>query len=333
MGTNRIIKYFGSLKDLDFDNVDEISFQKLLKNKVLEFYEEHKEEDRAYFKANNIEYPVLKTSINSFWSDFYNNYYTFSKSVFTEMEIFDGSKIENYSDADKIILSIDLEIEKTISKKRKKEIINFNYNKYFSLLNECDLREQYPLYINGTKHDKLNNWTDLYAEILIDCGQVKPIIDFLKGVDYFYNTDMKEDWLVIYKVAKICGFCKKKKAELKNKDKAFISNDFTKLESETNFDKNEFTFKDDGLAIFNYVATSYSDKKDPAFFSYLYLFLKSKNKTISQTEDNKKYREYVKMKFGVNMSRIIKSNANSPQKETSMFEIFSTYLKSYSDND
>ena len=73
-------------------------------------------------------------------------------------------------------------------------------------------------------------------------------------------------------------------------------------------------FKGNGIDIFNTIISNYKKEKNPAFFSYLFFFLKAnKLLNISGTTDSVKYRDYILKKYGVSFPRIINSSA---QKQT-----------------
>lgn len=82
-------------------------------------------------------------------------------------------------------------------------------------------------------------------------------------------------------------------------------------------------FTENGEEIFKFIVGKYDDEKNPAFFCYLYRFLKNKLKVIrTRGVDSAKYRRYILKNFNLDMSRVFKSDVAECYTENDMFELF-----------
>lgn len=91
-------------------------------------------------------------------------------------------------------------------------------------------------------------------------------------------------------------------------------------------------FKDDGEKIFDFITNESVEEKNTAFFSYLYLFLRSQNKTYSKTYQNEAYRNYVLNRSLIPNGRFRSIQKTTDTEETKFYNIvsqFKTDMKKY----
>jgi hypothetical protein len=99
----------------------------------------------------------------------------------------------------------------------------------------------------------------------------------------------------------------------------------------SNHSHSTLIFREDGEEIFNALISLTVKEKNTAFFSYLYLFLRKKEKTFSPKYQNKKYRVFVvNQKLIDSFASIQKTDDDNPKSEkNNCFEIFEEDLKKY----
>lgn len=309
-------KYFGILKNFDFDNIDKTSFQHLIDIDVIVYQEELQGEQLEEEKQYLIENPYCVPDLSNFWFIYNLKHYSFNPKIYSEMEKMDSDKIIYFSDAENLILKIEHECEKAFKEENQIKILEKHYSHFYSKIAKCS--DDYLLYINGTGTSLFETFSDIYYDNITGSGDTKMINDFLKGKDYFYNQEMREEWALIYKVSQICKFCKTKLKKIENPT----------FENKLKPDAIEPIFKDDGLDVFNYLLSKYQGKKNNAFFSYLYGFLKENNKILKPVNDNKNYRNFIEKKY-CKISRIIVSEDYSATK-IEMINFFNQQMKTYS---
>ena len=317
-------KYFGILKDFDTEKVDEKAFNYLIEKKIIVFdYDLSGEELEDEIKYQ-LENPNEIFSLNSFWYCMFEKSYGFNDDIYKEMYEKDNYLIEYFSDSEKNTLKIETEIEKEINVQSQIQITEYYHDKYFNLIKnntEENLISNYLLFKNGTRYFGYKNWFEIYKENIVGSGKMTPLIDFLKGKDYFYNKDMKEEWELIYSVSKVCDFCKSKRQQLVNPN---FENEIVK--------ESKAIFKDDGYKIFCFLVSKHTGIKNKAFFSYLYSYLSADKKIIGYfKKDNKPYREFIENNFNIKMAKIIETVSNEQNKKGEILETFSNHMETYSE--
>ena len=97
-----------------------------------------------------------------------------------------------------------------------------------------------------------------------------------------------------------------------------------KLDDYTDTSLSKLIFKENGEEIFNHIALNYKEKKSPAFFNYLYYFLKDELKKLKlQDEHSDTYKSYViKKGYLKAYGRMQKSRSFKNKKHNSLMNLF-----------
>lgn len=309
-------KYFGILKTFDFKKINKDNFQLLIDNGLFDVH------DLSACYVSDEDYFGLELETDDWdFSDFFlfnRKEYHLKKEIYDELYQSDRNLIEDDNDPAYSISQIDYEVEKEFNEQRKLVILEHYYKKYFSAIKD---KELYLLYKNNTKKHDCNTFADYYRENIQASEDYRCIAQYLKGAGTYYNKELKEAWELMFLIANVCDFCVRKKHELANP-----------LQKTQVISEAETIFIDDGESIFSFIMSKYSGNKNPAFFSYLFSYLKENNKTISKGKDSKEYRNYILRNYKIKMSRIIETSANNQFKKDEMFIKFSNYMQSYSVN-
>lgn len=314
-----VAKYFGILKDFDFNKITKDNFPTLIDKKIFI----PRKLSNCYLGEEYFGLEVEKEPFG--FSDFFlfnNKEYHLYYEIYDEMYLFDKSKIESDNKIDYHKKNIDFEIDIEENLFNKLRIIETKYLGYQSLINDYEL---YSLFKNENRYsDEIRNFSDYYENEIKAYEEYEGISNFLQGIDEFYCKELKETWETMHLVKEASYYLGIKKTEIKND-----INNISINEIELNITSK--IFKDNGFQIFIFLSENYIGLKNKAFFSYLYQFLIKHNKIVKNTKDNKKFREYVLSKYKIEMSRIIDSDVNTPATKDDFFKTFENLLESYSE--
>lgn len=183
-------------------------------------------------------------------------------------------------------------------------------NKYFFIYNEPEAWH-YP------------DWEYVVTEEICNSSGLIEQHLFCDG-GYTYFEDISSIWQDLIFYDEILKFLRQK---IKN------SNSPSSALTTTKSTLSMRVFKDDGEEIFKYIIKLYEEQLNPAFFSYLYFYMKDKlHKIRSKGTDNTKYRDYVSKQHNIHMSRIIKSEVNVSSTQNDMDELFNLYFLAYNES-
>mgnify|MGYP006150968425 FL=1 len=173
-----------------------------------------------------------------------------------------------------------------------------------------ELSSDFLLYQNKPNNSTFESWQE-FIFFDIDEPFLKHYLTskFSEEADEsFFIENNLTDWVHFYLRKKIVLFVENKIEKFNNENNSFSLLNHIPSEEEISL------FKGNGIDIFNTIISNYKKEKNPAFFSYLFFFLKAnKLLNISGTTDSVKYRDYILKKYGVSFPRIINSSA---QKQT-----------------
>lgn len=173
-----------------------------------------------------------------------------------------------------------------------------------------ELSSDFLLYQNKPNNSTFESWQE-FIFFDIDEPFLKHYLTskFSEEADEsFFIENNLTDWVHFYLRKKIVLFVEDKIKKFNNENNSFSLLNHIPSEEEISL------FKGNGIDIFNTIISNYKNEKNPAFFSYLFFFLKAnKLLNISGTTDSVKYRDYILKKYGVSFPRIINSSA---QKQT-----------------
>lgn len=301
-------KFSGILNDLSLEVID----QNLIKELI----------SRGIYKKNEADWTsnLLKVE-NSIELSHYLHYnssnYTLneeiSDEIFEQLEFFiEHIDCDFESNKKKFFLKLNAYID--VDKKIK--FLKKLYKKdYVKLTKDHDV-----LIYFGQEENGFTSWKD-YIVHSIDSSLIK---QHLKDEILFYKTDVIKIWSEYRSLKSLTDLYLKTIEKLSN-PKNNASNK-TKKKSHA-----QLIFREDGEEIFNALISLTVKEKNTAFFSYLYLFLRKKEKTLSPNYQNKKYRVFVlNQKLIDSFAGIQRTDDENPKSEkNNCFEIFEEDLKKY----
>lgn len=146
----------------------------------------------------------------------------------------------------------------------------------------------------------------------------------------YYNNHFKL-WIEHYRKRRLIDFCKTEIERLKG-----VFNDQEKVIEIKKITENkdikinsDIIFKENYVRLFNYIVKSYSDKKNKAFFSYLYHFFSNNGFLLKNKKSSVPYNNYLVCNNYIDeFSKVIQrgsENSKNSDEEKRMFEIFQTY--------
>jgi hypothetical protein len=277
-----------------------------------EYYREFVPEEYSFggeTKYNNIPYRVNV--------DFFAEVYAYLKSIIEDL--YD----RNFT---KDIFSITLNLEACLNNSMKIDLLKECLKECYNV--DSEEAEDFLMYLKDGSdvwEDNITGWIPFEDEIYMYYLKSTPL-------EKLNNSNILDrylpQWFEFYRREKLISFCKNKINELETLDKSNNSSYNVKYPSNL---KN-LIFKEDGAEMYNYINSSYSGKKDRAFYSYIYSFLQSKSKLIDNfKKDLKYYRDFVLEDSEFNtFPKIINSNADKQEKKKAMFLAFENIIKSYS---
>lgn len=339
-------KYFGILKDFDFEKINSETFPLLIESKIFDVKKlsGSYESEKDYF---GIELQSTNESFNTFFL-FERKEYHLKNEIIVEII---QSQVKGF-DLDWILSDfenyINEELNKEFVEKKKVETLEVIYKEQYDLLKNKTIYVEYQ----SIKKEKniLKWWAFLDSEIELDANY-SFITNYLKGVfpenNCYFPDKICSIWKECYlfeKVRETLDLYRDKVQEKETKEKVLkeISNqDFLEHNEKSTegvkqtadiemSSKDISLFKNDGLYIFNCITSNYSEKKNPAFFSYLFFFLKEKDLLkVNSSTDSKKYRDYIFENFNVKFPRIIYSVAQKQTERESKMNEFEDILKNF----
>jgi hypothetical protein len=314
-------KYFGILKNFDFDNVCE-NFNELIESGIYDIQD-----------CDNCENWIDEGNMNfSYYYENRNKKYNFKNEVYYEII----EKIINFLGT----LNLQDEIQDEINK------INSKVKKEFLLEKKIILLEN----IYKSEYKKLNkdDYTSLkenmYLDIIYTDNRLEGFISFFKGTK-IKLTDIAEEiewkeWKEIYRFEQISNYLnnliidltEKKEIQKPLEEKIEIQKTLEK-KPKIDIQNNELSkliFKEKGLSLFKFIYEKYPKQKNPAFFSYLYFYLKDKFLLLASGEDNIDYRDYVMKAYDLKtFSRIQKPKVNNPYKKNDLENLFNSFYNEF----
>lgn len=202
------------------------------------------------------------------------------------------------------VKSISISNQELISRlERKRELVSDEY---------VNLTLEYPEFVNGFTNFNVYGYESL-KQYVISCineeTEERVIEDFLFNRDIFQSFIPK----IWYKTTSLL------------QEINFLKEQIIKLSSTTSSTDNriELIFKKDGYQLFDFIVSHYPSKKDTAFFSYLFFYLKIKSEILIISDDSKLYRNFIVENYGLlSYSRIQKTTSiKEITKEKKTFEL------------
>lgn len=289
---------FKKLKNIElFKSLTEFEQREvLIANRI---YTLERDENQDYSIINPTLVESVKTDNNVLLGEFFKHN---DKNYFVNPRvyelIFEDLEWYIYIHEEKASWLIEIQIQHIISLIPKKneaiEILltkrNEFVNRYFMLM------EEFPTFIDGLKQPENYGFENADQLVLASIKEdYQTISDFILKTPLDFNR-LTNIWTEVRTLDLKIKAINEKIDELNN---------FTQNRKDNQIK----IFKDDGEEIFNFLVSETVEEKNTAFFSYLYLFLRSINKTISKGYQNKAYREYV-----LSTSSIVNSSYKSIQK-------------------
>jgi hypothetical protein len=257
--------------------------------------------------------------------------YRISKAV--QKEIYNSLKflieeINSLDPWDINIVEANLDAKLTIAEKidylkeKRKEL-------YLGVQNE----PEYYVYTGKREFNGFDNWEELIFDLLLhqEIVVVKYLTNDLDIPDI--PKTIYDDWHKYYKTKELISICEKKIKELSEGNEVKNEEiDFKKPSLHKTIDikiNSDIIFKENYDRLFNYIVISYSDKKNKAFFSYLYHFFSDNTFLLKNKKSSVPYNKYLVCNNYIDkFSKVIQrdsENSKNSDEEKRMFEIFKTY--------
>jgi hypothetical protein len=278
--------------------------------------------DEDFFINPTLTYSI-KTDNNVEIGEFFNHnnqYYYVNSSIYDS--IYDQLGFIMYIHEEAASSLIERQIEHIITLiPKKSEAIEMLKNKRNEYLEKyLILMEEFPTFIDGLKQPESYGFESVDQLVIESIKEAYEIVsDFVLQLPLEDNK-LTKLWIEIVTLESKITMINTKIDELNN---------FAPLKQNTLQNK---IFKDDGEKIFIFLVNETLEEKNTAFFSYLYLFLRSQNKTGSKNYQNKAYREYVLKKSIITTSSyksIQKTTDNNENKQYNIVNQFKIDLKKY----
>ena len=205
-------KYFGILKNFDFEKINKYSFQILIDKGIFDESElsEGYRSETDYFGIE------LEDNISSF-NDFFlfnRKEYNLKREVVSEMINLRNFHLVGFFKPQPIIKEIEILIEAELNIEDKIEVITNNYKLYFDMITE---KEYYPLYKNNIKTNGYNTWEEYFWDEIVGLQKYASIVNYFKGdYDNFIPEPIKSNWTEYYIFSQISNYCEEKKNLLLN---------------------------------------------------------------------------------------------------------------------
>lgn len=204
------------------------------------------------------------------------------------------------------------------------EKLDFLKSKHKSFWKIEENQSEFLLFMENESSN--NSWKELVLDYYIDDNF---LLYYLSAETHeplrksrFYKTHFKQ-WIKFHRLKKLILFCKKNIEFIEGKEK-----------NKTSLNLSEKIFKDNGLDIFNFIVSNYTDLKNKAFFSYLFHFFSDNNLLQEhKAKSSVHYNEFlIKNKYLENFSKVIQRTDNKSNREEKAFEIFKNLYQDFIQN-
>lgn len=296
----KTIKFKHILNDFDLDKPDNKLIDKLIETGF--YYID--EEQREYcddFVADNYE---LGCEIMYNNTPYYSNIDFYEELYYTLEGIVKCLYDRNFT---KDISSVTLRLKSCFNNCEKIDFLKV-------ILTECydtdhEDAEEFSVFLEGHESWKY---------------EIQSCIPFESEIFHYYLKKTEEEkltssrilnihvpqWLEFYRRVKLIDFCRNKIEEIDTSKDSTIPIP-SKIEEITHTNEELALFKGFGLNYFNCICSNYFGDRNPAFYSYLFFFLKTQDLlNVNSKTNSRKYVNYIKGKFGLEFSKVINSSAN-----------------------
>ena len=316
-----ITKYYGILKDFDFNNINKDTFYKLINAGIFDAHE------LSECYLSETDYFGIETSSHK--TEFYTLFFFNKKEYILKNDL----KIELIKEQVKKfelawLLSnfeeyVNEQMLNTLNINQKESILDKIYKEQLAFLKDKTFYLEYQEIKNEGNTSK---WFE-YLDDELEFGKHKVendlkhgfIINYLKGESdskYIFPKEICEIW-------KSCYLFDKTKTYLETKKNKLLGIENIDIKYNKTISNEELAiFKNDGLQVFNFIVNRHHGKKDTAFFSYLYFYLKDNDKLLLYGNDSIDYRNYITKKFKISYKRIQKTDSRNQYKKNDLFILF-----------
>lgn len=204
-------KYFGALKNFDFENINKDNFEFIIASGVFEEFDlsSDYQNDKDYFTSEN--------DIMSFGYFFIHNrkQYEIKKDIIHDIIYVQNWYLNAFamSDVDAITNQIDVLVLSELNLESKLNLLESEYKKYF---NKISNKELYPLFHNNTYSNGYKNWENYLYDEIIEDEKFDIIVSFLQGIYDFLPAEIYNKWVQYFIFSKISNHIEKNKNSLLN---------------------------------------------------------------------------------------------------------------------
>lgn len=185
------------------------------------------------------------------------------------------------------------------------------------------------LFMNEKNDWEGQNWEDeIRSELTWDEHFILFYLTCTKNTNLedtcYYKTTFKL-WVEHYRKKRLINFCE---IELKNiigllDGPKNVKKQPTSTDTIVKKINADMIFKKQHISLFQYIVTSYSDKKNKAFYSYLYRFFSQEKYLLKNLKSSVPYNRYlVENHFIDKFSKVIQRTTDDSEEEKRMFAIF-----------
>lgn len=197
-------KYYGILKNFDFENINKNNFKVMIASGVFEEFE------LSSNYENEADYFISENDKMSFGYFFLHNrkQYEIKKDIISDIIYVQNWFLIAFanSDVDSITNQIDVLVLSELNLESKLNLLESEYKKYFNKISD---KEFYPLFHNNTYSNGYEKWEDYIYDEIIENENFDIAVSFLKGINNFLPTKLYNQWVEYFIFSKISNHIEK----------------------------------------------------------------------------------------------------------------------------
>lgn len=202
-------KYYGILKEFNFDKINIDSFKILLSQNIFD----EKKLSKCY--ENDEDYFAQYHYTMEFGDFFIHNRkeYHLKKDIYSEMIYVKNWHLEAFNEVSVLTDEIEIKIASEFNLENKLNILEENFKKYFGQIKN---KNYYSLFKNEISTNGYDSWKQYFISDITDNENFKSITKFLNGDYKFLNNEIENQWNDYFIFSKISDYCENKKNSLLN---------------------------------------------------------------------------------------------------------------------
>lgn len=205
----RANKYFGILKDFDFDNITRDTFHLLVEKDIFDVYELSN-----CYKSNDDYFGIELNEQKYTFGDFFlfnKKEYVLKKSIISEMINRKNWVMKAFHDLDSITNEIELLVEAEFIPEKKIDVLENRRKAYFNQIRNATF---YLLFKNNVEVRSYKSWEEYVTIEFLEEDGSKYIADYLKGKIKYLPSSLEYDWNDYFIFSFINDYCDMKRSEI-----------------------------------------------------------------------------------------------------------------------